>query len=156
MSAVALALANIVAEARDRRTFSPVRILKSDPERRYTVGVALPARYVDLQGDWAEADDLLDASIAFVRRTSNDRTVFIDHGRTPAGEWTQVMSLPFDCEANLASPGEKARVVKLRKGTVLLGVVWSPETWRDHVKTGRLRGLSVGGRATRRPQRLEK
>ena len=127
---------------------SSLPVLKADGERRFTLGVAYQPNALDSQGEWVEPDVLQDAMHDFALR--KDLRLRLQHDeRVEVGHIVEIFTLPWEWTVELAAPGMEKRRVKLNAGTVLMGVKWDPEPWEKLVKTGRVRGYSIGGRAIR-------
>ncbi len=138
-------------------------VLKADSSRRYTLAPVYMPNTADAHGEWATADDLQSATWDYVRKTSSaapgsgqsDRAVYLQHSDTPAGEWVEIMAVPWPVEATLTVPGAVTKSgtdvvtkAKFPAGTVYMGVIWEPWAWTE-VKKGHLTGYSMGGKARR-------
>ncbi len=138
-------LARPTLEARSRAT-----VLKADPADRFLLTVAysahkMPARGADGRVDIAGARALEKAAWSFARHGFR---VGIDH--KPGGEGAaQVVESwihrgpPWE----ITCPDGTTETVKA--GDWLVGMILSPQTWREY-KAGRFGGVSMQGRATRR------
>lgn len=115
-------------------------------EERYTLGpVYVPGR-VDGHGEFIDADTLQKAIWEWVRE--GDRTIYLQHSEKAAGEMVEILTWPMPISTSLSLPGEEIRKVEFPPETPFMGVVWESWAW-DLVKTGSLRGYSIGGKARR-------
>ncbi|MGH8896333.1 MAG: XkdF-like putative serine protease domain-containing protein [Egibacteraceae bacterium] len=127
-------------------------ITKATDEKRYTFGPLYAPDRVDAHAEWTDGDSLQTALWEYVRESSEQgRRLNLQHedsGRSTIGEWVEAVSWPYETEIELTVPGEETRKVKLPAGTVYMGVVWDEAAW-PAVKSGKIGGLSLGGRAVR-------
>jgi hypothetical protein len=77
-----------------------------------------------------------------------DRTIYLQHSDKAAGEMVEMMTMPFPLEAELTVPNQGVTKYTFPADTPFLGVVWEPWAW-ELVKSGQLRGYSIGGSAKR-------
>ena len=70
------------------------------------------------------------------------------HTNREIGEVVEIMTWPVEHIAEVRTGDGQVMKYKLPAGTVYAGVIWSPEAW-TLVKSGKLRGYSLGGRAVR-------
>jgi len=135
-------------ERRSCVSWSSGGVVMKAADRRFTLGPLYVPDSVDSQDEWTDADTLQGAVWDWVR--SGDRRVYLQHDRdTVVGEWVEVMTLPEPWEVVLRDGGgEETGKVEFPAGTVMLGVVWSPEAW-PLVRDGKLRGYSMGGASRR-------
>ena len=115
-------------------------------EYRYTLGPAYVPGREDAHGEFADSATLQAAMWDWVRK--GDRTIYLQHSDKAAGEMVEMMTMPFPMEAELTVPGEGVTKYTFPADTPFLGVVWEPWAW-DMVKSGQLRGYSIGGTAKR-------
>lgn len=114
--------------------------LKSDDGKRYTLGVVYEPGTVDSQDDYATAEDIEKAAWDFVR--NGLRLGYMHKNQADdIGDIVESYVAPADMHV-----GEGI----VKRGTWLIGVVWSPEYW-EKVKKGEVTGFSMGGRARRIP-----
>lgn len=125
-------------------------VAKSDEERRYTFGPLYVADTLDAHGEFVTAEMLQNASWEYVRRAvaSGSNTIYRQHTGQPAGEWVDIVSWPTEYTVKMDVPGTGTVERTFPPGTVFQGVIWNEETWPD-VKSGKILGLSMGGRAQR-------
>jgi hypothetical protein len=127
-------------------------VTKTETEKRRTTGVlyvpsAPNAPMVDSQGDFITEDDLEDAVAEYVK--AGDLDLRLQHNRrVVAGRVIGIMAWPYEHEVELSIPGGVTKQVKLPKGTVHVTVEWNPDAWHL-VKSGKLTGFSLGGKATK-------
>lgn len=117
-------------------------------ELRYTFGPMYMPNALDAHGEFATDDDLREAVWNFNLNEGN-RRLRKQHGSEEIGEIVELARWPFEHEAELTVPGTgQVKKVKLPANTVYAGVRWSKEAW-PLVKSGRITGYSMGGRAVR-------
>jgi len=117
-----------------------ITFLKADNEKRYTLGIVYEPDTVDSQGDYATAEDIEKAAWDFMRKALKLGYMHKDWS-DDIGDIVESYVAPADMRL-----GDSI----VKKGTWLLGVVWSPEYW-EKVKKGEITGFSMGGRARRIP-----
>ena len=115
-------------------------------EYRYTLGPAYVPGREDAHGEFTDSETLQRAMWDWVRK--GDRTIYLQHSDKAAGEMVEMMTLPFPLEAELTVPNQGVSKFTFPADTPFLGVVWEDWAW-DLVKTGQLRGYSIGGTAKR-------
>jgi len=120
-------------------------IEKSAPEQRYTLGPIYSPGVRDAHNEFAEANDLHEAAKEFMK---GPRELRKQHTDERIGEVVELMTWPFPHDAQLQLPGRLTKTVTLPAGTVYAGVVWDEKAW-PLVKSGAIRGFSMGGVATR-------
>lgn len=118
-----------------------------EAERRFTLGPWYIPDIEDAHGEWTDADTLQQALWGYVR--SGYRTIHLQHEPSvAAGEWVELMQLPWAVEVPVIDPAGNVSAHILPKGTVMMGVVWEPWAW-ELVLDGSITGLSIGGQAMR-------
>ena len=115
-------------------------------EYRYTLGPAYVPGREDAHGEFTDSETLQRAMWDWVRK--GDRTIYLQHSEKAAGEMVEMMTLPFPLEAELTVPNQGVSKFTFPADTPFLGVVWEDWAW-DLVKSGQLRGYSIGGTAKR-------
>lgn len=118
-------------------------------ERRITMGVMYQPDVPDAHDEYSTADDLEDGVHAYMQ--GGDLKLRKQHDVTQVvGDVVGMISWPFEHEVELRSATglEKSRTVTLPAGTVYATVKWTPEAW-PLVKSGKIRGYSMGGAAVR-------
>jgi hypothetical protein len=131
----------IIAREDKRASFA-----KAD-ERRFTLGPMYVPNKEDAHGEWTDDNELQQALWEYVR--SGDRRIRLQHNRdVVAGEWTEVLTWPFEIKVPMLQADGSTEKVTYPENTVFMGIVWEPWAW-DMVKQGKLRGLSIGGKAQR-------
>lgn len=115
-------------------------------EYRYTLGPAYVPNRVDAHNEWADDSTLQKAMWDWVRK--GDRTIYLQHSDQPAGEMVEMLTWPFPIDAELTIPNQGVKKFTFPSNTPFLGVVWEPWAF-DLVKSGLLRGYSIGGSAKR-------
>lgn len=116
-------------------------------ERRFTLGPMYIPDREDAHGEWTDADELQQALWEYVR--SGDRRIRLQHNKeVVAGEWVEVMTFPFAMKVPMIQADGTSEDIEYPANTVFMGIVWEPWAWQM-VKDGKLRGLSIGGKAQR-------
>lgn len=123
-----------------------VPVAKSDEEKRFTLApMYIPGQY-DSQGDWATSDDLQEALWKFQR---GDKLIALQHHPEAGsmGEAVEMMVIPWEHEVPMFKADGTSYMQKFPAGTPWLGVIWNEDVW-PLVKSGKVRGYSIGGRAS--------
>jgi hypothetical protein len=116
-------------------------------ERRFTLGPMYVPNMEDAHGEWTDDNELQQALWEYVR--SGDRRIRLQHNKeVVAGEWVEVMTFPFPLTVPMYQADGSEEQVTYPANTVFMGIVWEPWAWKL-VKEGKLRGLSIGGKAQR-------
>ncbi len=128
-------------------------IIKSaSGEERYTLGPLYAPDRKDAHGEWVAGDTLQKAVWEYVRESAeNGRRVMLQHGdkgEVSVGEWVECMTWPEEHVIKMSTVGGVERDVTMPAGTVYLGVVWDEDAW-PLIKSGKLNGYSLGGRAVK-------
>lgn len=133
-------------------------IYKAVAEKRFTYTVVYKASksitepIKDAHREFATADELQEALWDYVRL--GDRDIYVQHGMVEgigfkkAGEWVELATIPYEFEAEFKLPGQSIRKSKIPAGSIVMGVIWLPWSWKL-VKKGKIRGFSFGGLAGR-------
>jgi hypothetical protein len=122
-------------------------ITKADGERRFTLGPMYVPNQLDAHNEWTDPDELQNALWDYVK--SNDRRIRLQHNReVVAGEWVEAMTIPFPVEVPMMKSDGSRMTTNFPANTVFMGVIWEPWAW-EMVKSGKLRGYSIGGKAER-------
>lgn len=138
---------NAMSSTDDAEKSVAVEVFKSEPERRYTLGLAYGANLPDVgkaadgYRDFAGVTALEDAAWSFLRKGAQ---VGLDHADGTEGHGTVVESYIY---RGPDWPQENGYVVKA--GDWLVGTVWDEPTWAG-IKDGRWNGYSPQGSARRR------
>lgn len=123
------------------------QISKAEGEKRYTLGAMYIPDKLDAHGEWTDADELQKAVWDYVR--TDDRRIRLQHDRNVvAGEWVEVMAFPYSLTVPIQTPNGAVTDHTYPPNTVFLGVIWEPWAW-ELVKTGKILGYSIGGKAER-------
>lgn len=134
--------------------FDGYDIAKSKTELRYTLAPLYVPNTKDAHGEFVTPEDLQKASWDYVRQAiaSGDNKIYKQHTGEPIGEWVEIAARQEEHTVTLQVPQEDGSVEQVSRtfpaGTIYTGVVWSEAAWPD-VKKGKIRGLSLGGRAKR-------
>ena len=115
-------------------------------EYRYTLGPAYVPDREDAHGEFTDATTLQLAMWDWVRK--GDRNIYLQHSDRVAGEMVELLTLPFPLEADMSVPNQGVAKYQFPANTPFLGVIWEPWSW-ELVKSGQLRGYSIGGKARR-------
>lgn len=119
---------------------------KANNEHRFTLGPWYIPNQYDAHGEWTDADELQKSLWEYVK--SGDRGIRLQHNKDiVAGEWLEAMSFPVPVTIGM-NKDATSKQVTYPSGTVFLGVQWKPWAW-DMVKSGKIRGFSIGGAAAR-------
>jgi hypothetical protein len=130
------------------------RVTKQTGEQKYTLGAMYIPNQVDAHGEWTDSDELQKAVWDYVR--SGNRDIRLQHDRDiVAGEWVEVMQLPYPLETPVIRPDGVEEMHTYPAGTVFLGVIWKDWAW-ELVKMGKILGYSIGGKAERMFVDMEK
>jgi hypothetical protein len=129
-------------------------VTKQTGEQKYTLGAMYIPNRVDAHGEWTDAEELQNAVWQYVR--SGNRDIRLQHDRDiVAGEWVEVMQLPYPLETPVVRPDGVEETHTYPAGTVFLGVIWKDWAW-ELVKMGKILGYSIGGKAERMFVDMEK
>jgi hypothetical protein len=136
-------------------------VAKAQVEKKYTFGVAYLATNVpgdpelDSHKEFITAEELQDGQWDYVK--SGDRSIYLQHGMTGSitkiGEWVDIVAWPFEASVELTLPGRPTIKRDIPANSVWIGVLWNDVGW-PLVKSGKIRGLSIGGMAKRRRIKL--
>jgi hypothetical protein len=120
---------------------------KAEGDKRYTLGAMYIPDQIDAHNEWTDSNELQRAVWDYVK--SNDRRIRLQHDRDKvAGEWVEVMSFPYELTVPIQSVTGIEMNHTYPPNTVFLGVIWEPWAW-DLVKSGKILGYSIGGKAER-------
>ena len=131
-------------------------VTKATKENQYTFGVMYKATNqrsdpeLDAHDEFVTAEKLQESQWEYVK--TGDRTIYRQHGLTGLqvlGEWVDIVSWPEEVKATLTLPGAAPRNTTIPANSVWMGILWTNEGW-SLVKSGLIRGLSMGGSAKRR------
>lgn len=137
------------------------RVLKSEPERRYTLHVAYPADKADIavaldgHRDFASKAVVQDAAWNYMR---NYRAVGAFHTPEQAAEAGATLKAAGAAELvesyiyqgpDWVIKAVNGSEVTIKAGDWMAGFIWSPDDW-ELVKAGKIGGISVEGKAKRR------
>lgn len=122
-------------------------VSKAVEERRFTLGPMYIPNRKDAHAEWTDPDELQKAVWEYVRK--GDRRIRLQHNRDlVAGEFVEIMAWPYEVEVPMMRKDGSQQPMTFPANTVFLGVVWEPWAW-EMVKSDKLRGYSIGGRAER-------
>lgn len=127
------------------------KLIKSAPERRYTLHVAYPAgradKHVAADGyrDFASADAVEDAAWSFLIKSPR---IGLGHRPGTAGAGACAESYIYrGPDWEIVAKDGSTQIIKA--GDWLIGVIWDKEVW-PKVLSGEINGVSMQGSATRR------
>jgi len=124
-----------------------LEVIKADEERKFTLAPMYIPDRLDAHDEWTDADELQKAVWDYVK--SGDRRIRLQHNKdVVAGEWLEIMSFPYELTVPMKKADGSTSKAVYPANTVFLGVQWEDWAW-DMVKTGKLRGYSIGGTAAR-------
>ena len=115
-------------------------------EQRFTMGPVYVPGLEDAHGETIEALDLQKSIWDWVRK--EDRRIFLQHSEKVAGEMVEILTMPFPIETSLIVPTQGVTKYSFPENTPFMGVIWEEWAW-ELVKSGKLRGYSIGGQAQR-------
>lgn len=123
-------------------------VVKSDEEMRYTLGPMYAPDRLDAHGEFVTDDDLHRATIGYMQKS--DRRLRMMHDETvECGTVVEMVRWPLPVTVTVkAKDGTGEKHMDLPAGTVYTGVVWDESAW-PLIKSGEIRGLSLGGKALR-------
>lgn len=127
--------------------------VKQVAEHRFTLAPWYIPDSEDAHGEWTDSDELQAALWDYVKKGNRD--IRLQHlPNTKAGEWVEAMTMPFPVDVPMTRPDNGETISKtFPAGTVFLGVQWEDWAW-DMVKSGQIRGYSIGGSAERRDEEV--
>ncbi len=127
-------------------------VTKADDEKRYTLGPLYAPNRKDAHGEFVDADTLQAAVWDYVRQSRDTggriKLQHGDLGDVTVGEMVEVMSWPYDHAIKVRKAGGEEREIEMPAGTVYVGAIWDEDAW-PFVKSGKLNGWSLGGKAVR-------
>jgi hypothetical protein len=130
----AAAQTNVTSDSAQMRTLAPV----------YSPGRA------DYHNEHVSAAELERAALEFTK--AGPRPLSLQHddfGKVQIGTVESMFVWPYEATVPITKVGEKTRTVTLPAGTLYAWCKWTKAAWDTLVTTGKLNGLSVGGRAVR-------
>lgn len=132
--------------------YAPV-VKASDEELRYTFSPWYVPNTLDAHNEWADDKEV---QMAFWKYLAlDDRDIRLQHNLdVRAGRWVEGATIPFAFEYEVITP-DGPQKLKFPANTPFLGIIWEPWAWKL-VKSGAIRGLSIGGKSKRMEIALEK
>jgi hypothetical protein len=138
---------SIVRRAENAEKSVNYDMIKAYEERKFTLGPMYIPDRVDAHGEWTDSEELQAAVWNYVK--SDDRRIRLQHNKDiVAGEWVEIMTFPYELTVPMKKSDGTSSSVTYPPNTVFLGVQWNDWAW-DLVKSGKLRGYSIGGKAVR-------
>ena len=144
-----------VSVAKDAKQEFEYDVIQKAVEQQYTFGVCYKATNVvrdpelDAHDEFIMADELQKGQWGYVQ--TGDRRIYLQHGDlgiVPVGEWVDIVAWPWEVTAKLTLPNGVSKESTIPANSVWMGVLWNEVGWKL-VKTGKIRGLSMGGFAHR-------
>jgi hypothetical protein len=132
----------------------PSHLAKAEvEEERYTFSPWYVPDVVDAHGEWTDPREV---QHAFWRYLANeDRDIRLQHNTDiVAGRWVEGATWPYEVEVEVKHPEGEVQYT-FPAGTPFLGIIWEPWAW-ELIKSGEIRGLSIGGTAQRAELELSK
>lgn len=126
--------------------------LLTDPEaapddQRYTFGPVYVPDFIDGQGDWTDPDTLEQAVRDYFGAGQFD--IHLQHSDAVAGQCVGILVWPFPVTIPVyQADTDSWEAQSFPAGTPFMGTLWTPEVW-PLVKSGQIRGYSMGGDALR-------
>jgi len=123
-------------------------VVKATDEMRYTLGVMYVPGKLDAHDEFVDDEDLHKSVIDYM--TNSDRRLRLQHDLTvQVGTVVEMMRWPYEAKIDLTQKDDgSSTTATLPAGTIYMGVVWDEKYWPD-VKSRKLNGFSLGGRAVR-------
>jgi hypothetical protein len=133
-------------------TYSPVA-KATDEELRFTFSPWYVPNSLDAHNEWTDDREI---QMAFWKYLAlDDRDIRLQHNvDIRAGRWVEGATIPFAFEYDVITP-EGPQRMSFPANTPFLGIIWEPWAWAM-VKSGAIRGLSIGGKSKRMEIALEK
>ena len=120
--------------------------MKAD-DKKFTLGPLYIPNKLDAHSEWTDEEELQAAIWEYVR--AGNRNIHLQHNRdVVAGEWVEIMTFPYELNVPMAKANGEEKNYTYPANTVFMGVLWKDWAW-DLVKSGKLRGYSIGGKAKR-------
>lgn len=120
--------------------------MKAD-DKKFTLGPLYIPNTLDAHSEWTDEEELQTAIWEYVR--AGNRNIHLQHNRdVVAGEWVEIMTFPYELSVPMSKASGDTENFTYPKNTVFMGVLWKDWAW-DLVKSGKLRGYSIGGKAKR-------
>ena len=120
--------------------------MKAD-DKKFTLGPLYIPNKLDAHSEWTDEEELQTAIWEYVR--AGDRNIHLQHNRdVVAGEWVEIMTFPYELSVPMSKANGDTDNFTYPANTVFMGVLWKDWAW-ELVKSGKLRGYSIGGKAKR-------
>lgn len=120
--------------------------MKAD-DKKFTLGPLYIPNKLDAHSEWTDEEELQTAIWEYVR--AGNRDIHLQHNRdVVAGEWVEIMTFPYELNVPMSKANGEQQSYTYPANTVFMGVLWKDWAW-DLVKSGKLRGYSIGGKAKR-------
>lgn len=139
---------------KDRKKMNFASISKAlDEEERYTLSPWYVPDSVDAHGEWTDTKEVQHAFWKYLAQDNRD--IRLQHNLDiVAGEWVEGCTFPWELTVPVKHP-EGDTEYTFPAGTPFLGIIWQPWAW-NLIKSGEIRGLSIGGTANRHEAEMEK
>jgi hypothetical protein len=123
-----------------------------DEELRYTFSPWYVPDVLDAHSEWTDKREVQQAFWNYL--SQDNRDIRLQHNMDiVAGEWVEGATWPFEVTVPVKHP-EGDTQYTFPAGTPFLGIIWEPWAW-ELIKSGDIRGLSIGGTAKRLETDLE-
>ncbi len=126
-------------------------LVKSEPDRRFTLAVAYPAEKADTaiasdgHRDFASKEAVEKAAWSFM---ANGAGIGLHHAQGTDGAGTVVESYVYR-GPDWTVKGADGTECVIKEGDWMVGTIWSPPAW-EQIQDGRIGGVSMQGSARRR------
>lgn len=116
-------------------------------DKKFTLGPLYIPNSIDAHSEWTDETELQNAVWDYVR--AGNRDIRLQHNRdVVAGEWVEMMTFPYELKIPVTKANGDKSDFTYPANTVFMGVLWKDWAW-ELVKSGKLRGYSIGGKAKR-------
>jgi len=123
-----------------------------DEELRYTFSPWYVPDVLDAHSEWTDKREVQQAFWNYL--SQDNRDIRLQHNMDiVAGEWVEGATWPFEVTVPVKHPDGDTQYT-FPAGTPFLGIIWEPWAW-ELIKSGDIRGLSIGGTAKRLETELE-
>lgn len=120
--------------------------LEKEAELRYTFSPWYVPESLDAHSEWTDRREVQQAFWNYL--ADDNRVIRLQHNLDViAGEWVEGATWPFEVTVPVKHPDGDTEYT-FPAGTPFLGVIWEPWAW-ELIKSGEIRGLSIGGTANR-------
>lgn len=126
--------------------------VKKEEELRYTFSPWYVPDSLDAHSEWTDKREVQQAFWNYL--SQDNRDIRLQHNMDiVAGQWVEGATWPFEVTVPVKHPEGEIEYT-FPSGTPFLGIIWEPWAW-ELIKSGDIRGLSIGGTAERVRSELE-